>query len=92
MPAGSLPFRGQLAQVKNRRGWAQVRYGRRPGPSRLLPEPFTLRELRLLHEPVLGIRLRNDTFRRAMADGLVEDAERSSGTPGRPAAKYRHAR
>lgn len=73
-------------------GWAQERYRRRPDPSRLLDEPFTLRELRLLHEAVLGERLQRDSFRRAMADRLQEAPERSSGGPGRPAAKFRHAR
>ncbi len=68
--------------------WAQERYRRRPDPSHLLPEPFTLRELRLLHEAVLGERLQKDSFRRAMSDSLVEVPERSSGGPGRPAAKF----
>lgn len=91
-----VPGRGQLlydhqAIIGAAVGWAQERYGRWPDPSRLLPEPFTLRELRVVHEAVLGVRLQKDTFRRAMVDRLVEAPERSSGTPGRPAAKYRHA-
>lgn len=78
--------------VEHAVAWAQERYGRRPDPSRLLPEPFTLRELRLLHEAVLGERIQKDNFRRAMLARLEELPERSSGGPGRPAAKYRHAR
>jgi len=73
-------------------GWAQQRYARRPDPSRLLDGPFTLRELRLLHEAVLGVRLQKDTFRRQMIDRLEEVPGRSSGGPGRPAAVFRVAR
>jgi len=73
-------------------GWAQQRHARRPDPSRLLDGPFTLRELRLLHEAVLGVRLQKDTFRRQMIDRLEEVPGRSSGGPGRPAAVFRVAR
>ena len=90
-----LPRRGRLRYdheqiVAAAVGWAQERYGRRPDPSRLLPEPFTLRELRLLHEAVLGERLQKDSFRRRMNDRLEELPERTSGGLGRPAGLFRH--
>ena len=37
-----------------------------PDPAGLLEEPFTMRQLRALHEAVLGARLLPDTFRRSM--------------------------
>ena len=72
--------------------WARDRYKRRPDPSHLLGDSFTLRELRLLHEAVQGERLQKDTFRRLMLDRLEELPERTTGSPGRPAAKFRHRR
>lgn len=69
------------------------RYERRPDPDRLLTEPFTLGELRALHEAVLGEPLRKDTFNRRMKPHLQPICEeqdtpvlRSSG--GRPAQVY----
>ncbi|MFH8249503.1 hypothetical protein ACH3VR_03950 [Microbacterium sp. B2969] len=38
-------------------------YERMPDPAGLLDQPFTIRELRHLHEAVAGIRLLPDTFR-----------------------------
>ncbi|PZE62695.1 NUDIX hydrolase [Curtobacterium sp. MCBD17_021] len=45
---------------------AQLRedHRERPDPHGLLAEPFTMTELRRLHEAVLGMRLQPDTFRR----------------------------
>ena len=71
--------------------WARSRYERRPDPSRLLPEPFTLRELRLLHEAVLGEPLFKDTFRRRMEPQLQPTDEKSSGVRGPRAAMYRRS-
>jgi ADP-ribose pyrophosphatase YjhB (NUDIX family) len=42
----------------------QAAHRERPDPEGLLPEPFTLRQLRKLHETVLDERLVPDTFRR----------------------------
>jgi 8-oxo-dGTP diphosphatase len=60
-----------------------------PDPYRLLAEPFTVRELRHLHEAVLGERLQKDTFRRAMLPHLVATRSTESGSVGRPARRYR---
>ncbi len=71
--------------------WARRRYARRPDPSGLLREPFSLRELRLLHEAVLGQQLFKDTFRRRMEPQLVATDERSTGVRGPRAVLYRRA-
>ncbi|MFP5578368.1 MAG: NrtR DNA-binding winged helix domain-containing protein [Acidimicrobiia bacterium] len=62
-----------------------------PDPYRLLEEPFTVRELRHLHEAVLGEDLQKDTFRRAMLPHLVATRSTDSGSVGRPARRYRRA-
>ncbi len=85
----SLPFdHGQIVDlaVANLRS----RYAERPDPARLLPEPFTLFELRRVHEAVHGHELQKDTFRRWMAPYLHDTGEVSDGSIGRPAALYRH--
>lgn len=60
----------------------------------LLPATFTLRDLRLVHEAILGHPLNKDSFRRKMLDrGLVEaTGERLAGTGHRPPELYRFAR
>jgi len=60
----------------------------------LLPEAFTLLELRRVHESILGRALNKDSFRRKVLDrGLVEDTgELARGLGHRPAALYRFAR
>ena len=66
------------------------RYADRPDPAGLLgDEPFTLLQLRLLHEAVLGVELQKDTFRRHMDRHLRPLMSRSQGTVGRPAQLYR---
>jgi ADP-ribose pyrophosphatase YjhB (NUDIX family) len=60
-----------------------------PDPYRLLGEPFTVRELRHLHEAVLAETLQKDTFRRAMLPHLVATPSTDSGSVGRPARRYR---
>lgn len=60
-----------------------------PDPYGLLDEPFTVRELRHLHEAVLGEPLQKDTFRRAMLPRLVVTRSTESGSVGRPARRYR---
>lgn len=66
------------------------RYERRPDPDGLLADPFTLTELRRVHEGVLGEPLRRDTFNRRMTDHLVvTGGERSDG--GRPAQIFRRS-
>ena len=60
-----------------------------PDPYRLLEEPFTVRELRRLHEAVLGEDLQKDTFRRAMLPHLAATLSTDSGSVGRLARRYR---
>ena len=67
-------------------------YRRDPDPWRLLPpsaDGMTIRDLRLLHEAVLGERLIADTFRRAMLPGLKPMGEIRRGARGKPAELYR---
>ena len=63
-----------------------------PDPYGLLEEPFTVLELRRLHEAVAGEELQKDTFRRAMLPRLVATNSVESGTVGRPARRYRRRR
>ncbi|MFN8629973.1 MAG: NUDIX domain-containing protein [Chloroflexota bacterium] len=60
----------------------------------LLPERFTLLELRRVHESILGRPLNKDSFRRKVIDrGLVEPTgERATGLGHRPPELYRFAR
>lgn len=48
------------------------RYEIDPDPDRLLVGEFTMLDLRMLHEAVLGAALRKDTFNRRMRDLLAE--------------------
>lgn len=69
------------------------RYETEPDPDRLLHGPFTLLELRRLHEAVLGEPIRKDTFNRRMRPQLEgTNAEPGSRPVGRPAQYYLHAR
>jgi 8-oxo-dGTP diphosphatase len=60
----------------------------------LLPDAFSLRDLRLVHEAILGRTLNKDSFRRRILDrGLVvATGERASGTGHRPPELYRFAK
>jgi 8-oxo-dGTP diphosphatase len=60
----------------------------------LLPEQFTLRELQVVHEAVLGRSLNKDSFRRKMlASGQLEaTGEYQSDVDHRPAEMYRFSR
>jgi ADP-ribose pyrophosphatase YjhB (NUDIX family) len=65
------------------------RYEHRPDPYGLLEGPFTLAELKAVHEAVLGEHLQRDTFRRRMEEQLrpwpSEDDQRVRTDRGRPA-------
>ncbi|MBC7761117.1 MAG: hypothetical protein H7201_04825 [Candidatus Saccharibacteria bacterium] len=63
-------------------------YTLRPDPAGLLPEPFTLRDLQLLHEGVAGVPLPRDTFRRAMEPLLRATGEMVQGAVGKPARLF----
>jgi 8-oxo-dGTP diphosphatase len=60
----------------------------------LLPDTFTLLELRRVHEAILGRPLNKDSFRRKVLDrGLVEPTgERATGLGHRPPELYRFVR
>ncbi len=60
----------------------------------LLPEAFSLRDLRLVHEAILGRPLNKDSFRRRILDrGLVvPTGARAAGVGHRPPELYRFAR
>lgn len=66
-------------------------YAAAPDPRGLLPEPFTMTELRHVHEAVRGERLLPDSFRRAMLPLLVDTGSRAAVGPGKPATRYRRA-
>jgi ADP-ribose pyrophosphatase YjhB (NUDIX family) len=65
------------------------RYAREPDPAWLLPEAFTLRQLRQVHEAVAGGVLQRDTFRRSMEGGLIATGATTAGARGRPAELFR---
>jgi len=67
-------------------------YERMPDPADLLDQPFTMRELRHVHEAVAGTRLLPDTFRRSMLPHLAATGELSRAGRGRPAELYRASR
>lgn len=69
------------------------RYERLPDPDGLLDHPFTIAQLRTVHEAVLGEPLRKDTFRRRM-EPTLQPLNQPDGNPllrtegGRPAQVY----
>lgn len=64
-------------------------YAATPDPRGLLEGPFTLSQLREVHEAVLGDTLLPDTFRRRMLPGLEATGVFSQSGRGRPAELYR---
>lgn len=67
------------------------RYRELPDPWGLLPPStsgVTIRDLRLLHEAVLGERLVADTFRRTMLPHLRATGDVRRGAPGKPAELF----
>jgi 8-oxo-dGTP diphosphatase len=65
------------------------RYRRIPDPGALLaPGPFVMRDLRTLHEAVLGVRVNPDTFRRGMIAQLTATGQVRTGTRGKPAELF----
>ncbi|KUH94677.1 NUDIX hydrolase [Mycolicibacterium acapulense] len=67
----------------------RLRYADKPDPDRLIGEEFTLRQLRIAHEAVIGHALQRDTFRRAMESHLKPTGTTTAGTRGRPAELFR---
>lgn len=87
--------RDAVARLRER---YEIRYAddAHPDPDGFLPEPFTLHQLRMLHQAVLGgDELHKDNFNKRMKpllEPLVDDAGKpvlSSNLRGRPAALYR---
>lgn len=68
------------------------RYEQQPDPDGLLTDDFTLREVRIVHEAVLGRPLQRDTFRRAMEDQLEPTSMAAIRGPRRPAELFRRRR
>lgn len=81
-----LPVHGDASRGRRR-------YERSPDPLRLVRPPYTLSELRHVHEAVLGQPLKRDTFNRRMQPYLetVRDSDGDfavSDTGGRPAQLF----
>ncbi len=83
-----LPY-GHAEIVAKAVEWLQAAYKEAPDPGELLDEPFTLRDLRELHEAVAGATLMRDTFRRFMEPKLTGTGLMSDGTRGRPSRLWR---
>jgi 8-oxo-dGTP diphosphatase len=83
-----LPY-GHAEIVAKAMEWLRTAYAESPDPGALLEEPFTLKELRDLHEIVAGRRLMRDTFRRFMEPQLAGTGQMSDGTRGRPSRLWR---
>ena len=67
-----------------------------PDPDGFLPQPFTLHQLRKVHEAVIGEELHKDNFARRMKPQLTPvtrggEVVRSAAQRGRPATLYRIA-
>lgn len=88
----SLPLafdHGEILGMVVKRLRGKLHYA--PVGFQLLPSAFTLRDLQLVHETILGQRLNKDSFRRSMlASGLLEPTgEIEAKVVHRPAAFYR---
>jgi 8-oxo-dGTP diphosphatase len=86
-----LPY-GHADIVAKAVEWMQAAYAEAPDPGALLEEPFTLKDLRELHEVVAGSSLMRDTFRRFMEPKLAGTGQMSDGTRGRPSRLWVRAR
>lgn len=68
----------------------RAQYEEQPDPGGLKTGTFTIRELREVHEAILGRPLPKDTFRRHVEPHLRPTGRMSSGDVGKPAQLYRH--
>ena len=86
---GSLPY-DHTEIIQRAVATVRASYELAPDPERLIPGPFTILELRLLHEAVVGRSFQRDTFRRLMEPQLTGTGKMTSGARGRPAELFRH--
>lgn len=94
MPVDQLPplAYDHAEIVKHATTQLRAEYQRAPDPRHLLPpdpDGLAIRDLRLLHEAVLGEHLIADTFRRAMLPGLEPTGQIRRGMRGKPAELFR---
>ncbi len=66
--------------------WAAREYAAAPDPHGLLAAPFTLTQLRYLHQAVEGREWQKDVFRRRVEGAVQDVGGRAVVTTGRPAA------
>lgn len=60
-------------------------------PIYLAPEPFTLRQLRVIYQVILGQELSRNSFNKRMVEaGILEEAGLETGVSNRPAMRYRY--
>jgi 8-oxo-dGTP diphosphatase len=85
---GTLPY-DHTAIIRQAAETVRASYQLAPDPERLLPEPFTILQLRLMHEAVVGRPFQRDTFRRLMEPQLVGTGKTTAGARGRPAELFR---
>lgn len=83
-----------VADVRERYEFRGRSVGVAPDPDGFMPAPFTLHQLRRVHEAVVGDEMHKDNFNRRMKDELRTVTQRgqvavSSGLRGRPATMYR---
>ena len=80
-------LRVAVERIRGKLGYAPIGF-------ELLPDAFSLRDLRLVHEAILGRTLNKDSFRRTMLDrGLVlPTGKHATGLGHRPPELYRCAR
>lgn len=84
---GPMPY-DHTAILQRAVAHLQERYAADPDPYGLLRGPFTLRDLRLIHEAIAGNRLQKDTFRRRMEQQLTPTGDVAAGAIGRPAELF----
>lgn len=85
---GRLPY-GHEQIIERAVAEVRRRYQTAPDPAGLLPEPFTVLQLRRLHEAVAGAPLQRVTFRRLMEPHLSGTGTSSFGASGRPAELFK---
>ena len=85
---GRLPY--DHADIVDRAvDYLKTRYADRPDPDGLLGDEFTILQLRLAHERIMGRPLQRDWFRRTMEPQLEPTGLMATGTRGRPAELFR---